>query len=443
MDNAQNWHRVLNIIRQYKQPFIVVSATARTTRQLLNAAQTALSDPEQAQKEVLNIQQRHLELVANFLHECSSHAPAVGDRCKQWIYTQGKRLMRRLDNIHHARHLSERDKDAVLATGELLSSYLLAQCAEACGLSTHWIDAGRVIRTDSNFGDAQPDIDCIRSYISQEMQSIASRQIPIMGGYYGKNAGGDFTTLGFEGSDFSASIVGAALSARSIEIWTDVSGIYTCDPRIVANARPVPNLSFEEAGQLAHFGAKVLHPSTTWPAARKNIPILVKNIFSPCQPGTTISTEGGTNGLAKAMALKNNMVTLTVTAERPMPAENLLGAMFDLPEAKRLSMQILTLTGTSFTAAVEQADAGRKLIPVLENLGYVEIIEHQSIIGLVGCTPRLSSILMGHMLDSFDAEMLSLLSFNPTKRILNAVVDERNVIPAVQALHRRLFLESQ
>src|SRR5699024_3489046 len=216
---------------------------------------------------------RHHRLVSNFLEQTEARHPEIDEACRQWINKQCHSLETKLSHINQRQELSPKCKDAIAAIGERLSSYLFARCGQAYGLPTRWIDAGELMRTNSNFGKAKPDTASINKLAAEQLQALPQKAIAVMGSFYGQDHQGNTTTLGFEGSDYSAGLVGAALNAEAIEIWTDVSGIYTCDPRVVQDARAIPELSFQQATELADLGAKVLHASTTTTAISPNLSI--------------------------------------------------------------------------------------------------------------------------------------------------------------------------
>ena len=439
MDDEITWRRVLDIINHFDRPFVIVSATARTTRQLLTAAETALDNYTEAKKQLTAIRQRHQQLIANFLDNTPTQKSVIRSNCQQWIDQKCDNLDRLFRQIQTDQTLTLELKDTIASMGERLSSYLFAQCGQAYGLPTVWLDATEFIRTDSDFGQASPDIHYINNKAPEKFQNIDDQAIPIMGGYYGADAHGNVTTLGFEGSDYTASLMGSALNAEAIEIWTDVSGIYTCDPRVVPEARPIPELSFQQATELAYFGAKVLHPSTTKPASQKNIPIFVKNIFEPQEPGTRIATNVSSNGRAKAITFKKEALILTISSAQTVMGYEFLAHIFEALEKHRLAVDVVTTTEASVSIAVENHASIPTLKKELRTLGTVESVGRQGIISLVGCNTTQTQHLVADILEGIGQETISLISFSRSKRNLNVVMDQQKITAAVKAIHRKIF----
>lgn len=438
MGDESTWRKVLDIIRNYEQPFVIVSATARTTRQLWAVAEQALHDRQEAAKSAGKIRERHENIITNFLKNVPDSSQTIANDCLSWIEEKTQKLESYLDQIYEQKELNPQTKDAVAAIGEQLSSYLFVKCGEVYGLPAVWIDAADVIRTDSDFGQAAPDTDFINKKATSVLDMNAGR-IPVMGGYYGQDADGNTTTLGFEGSDYSASLIGAALSVEAIEIWTDVSGIYTCDPRVIADARPIAELSFQEATELAYFGAKVLHPSTTKPASQKQIPVWVKNIFEPDQPGTRISHETHPGGRVKAMTFKENCVVITITSQNTVMGYEFLAGVFEILRWHHLPVDVVTTTEASVSIAIEKNNGINKAIEQLETYGTVDLKPGQGIISLVGCNTNNAQLLVTNVLKDINSASVNLISFSQSKGNLNVVLDKELVIPSVRAIHKRIF----
>jgi len=439
MGDEDTWRKVLDIINNYDRPIVVISATARTTRKLLAAAEKALDNLAEAKQTAQQIKNRHKQIVENFINRFSGENDHVLDDCNSWITRHIDGLDARLEQIAESQELTPATKDAVAAIGERLSSYLLARCGSVAGVQTRWIDAADIIRTDDNFGQANPDLDFITNQTPELMERHVSGDTLIMGGYYGQDQDGKTTTLGFEGSDYTASLLGAALSAEAIEIWTDVSGIYTCDPRVIEDAKPIHQLSFQEATELAYFGAKVLHPSTTKPASQQEIPIWVKNIFAPNEPGTRISHQADDNGRVKAMTYKEDCVVLTVTSSNTVMGYEFLAGVFDILRWHHLPVDVVTTTEASVSIAIEQNERISKAVEQLESFGSVNLQSDQGIISLVGCTKENTRSLVSDLLENLNGSSVNMLSFSQSKGNLNIVMNSELIISSAKAIHKQLF----
>ncbi|MDX1637776.1 MAG: aspartate kinase [Balneolaceae bacterium] len=353
MGDEQTWRRVLSIAATYERSVIVVSATSHTTRQLLAAAESALEDVGKALEISLQIRQRHETLIDRFLEQFDpAKREDAGCRCREVIAVCTAILENHLKGISNTGTITAARKDAVASLGEQLSSRLFAICARVFGLKTCFIDARDIIKTDSDFGKANPDTAKIEARIPLVASRVTAGEIPVIGGYYGENEEGAITTLGFEGSDYTASLVGAALECDAIEIWTDVNGIYTCDPGVVEGASPIPEISFREATEMAYFGARVLHPSTLKPASEKGIPVYVRNIFEPEHPGTKIFSGAESNGPVRAITYLEQVVIVTVHAPSTLMGYHLLSNVFQVLELNHMLVDVVKTTESSVSIAL-------------------------------------------------------------------------------------------
>lgn len=441
MGDEHTWRQVLDIISRYEHPFVVVSATARTTRQLLAAAEKALDDIAESRKIAGEIRERHHRLTANFMSHFSTAESAAVQECELWIDEKIADLEGYLSEINKTQKINGRLRDAVASIGEQLSSYLFAKCGTVYGLPAKWVDAAGIIRTDSEFEQASPDTDFIKQQAERLKKDAQAGKVLIMGGYYGRDTNGNITTLGFEGSDYTAGLMGAALSAETIEIWTDVSGIYTCDPRMIPTAHPIPELSFQEATELAYFGAKVLHPSTTKPAAQQQIPILIKNIFEPDQPGTCITAKTEPNGRAKALTFKKDCVVITVTSANTVMGYEFLADVFNILKTHHLPVDVVTTTEASVSIALEDSSHIEPIVQKIRKRARVEVKDKQAVISLIGCGTDEVQSLVSDVLSATQGDVLNLISFSHPKHNLNIVVDQESVLSSVKAIHEQVFSE--
>ena len=323
MADHRTWLLVVGLLKSMDNPVAVVSATARTTRELVRAAELAsLGEMGQALTMIRGIRDRHIEIVLSFAKDAlatdtlatdaqfadtthsnntapqgsSEHSnsnPIDINPSIQYIESQMESLRHDLESVATTGTLNAEILDRIAGTGELLSSRLFADCAGWAGLATRFMDAREIVKTDAVFGAANPDEARSAAAINPLKTLLNEGQIPVIGGYIGEAPDGRPTTLGFEGSDVTATFLGALLGAESVTIWTDVDGVYSCDPRVVPNARRLDTLTFAQAEKMASCGAKVLHPNTLKPVSGRGIPVWVRNLFAPARGGTLIS--GGTS----------------------------------------------------------------------------------------------------------------------------------------------------
>jgi bifunctional aspartokinase / homoserine dehydrogenase 1 len=286
---------------------VVVSAMARVTRELLRIGQLAVAAPASARELVEGLLERHREAIAE-----AGIPPAQRAWLEEALAYQGALLLGLVEQSRDPRGLTPAAGDRLLATGELLSSRILAAALRAQGQPVVWIDPRRLVATDDRFGAARPDREEIgRRVRNLALPALARGEVVVTGGYIGETPEGTTTTLGFEASDYTATLLGAALGAEGVVIWTDVDGVASADPRLVGAARRVAALSYDEAADLAYFGAGVLHPQTMAPVVPLGIPIQVRNSYRPEASGTVISGTPGRPGVRG------------VTARGPFPAAEL------------------------------------------------------------------------------------------------------------------------
>tara|TARA_R110000868_G_scaffold368227_1_gene631217 strand:+ start:51135 stop:52463 length:1329 start_codon:yes stop_codon:yes gene_type:complete len=441
MNDHQTWKQVLDIIKRYEYPVVIVSATARTTRQLIEAAKfAAVGNLDDAYSIADSIQERHQTLVDNFL-ENHPHAKntLIKESCDKKLIEKINKLKKLLEYVAKKGDLEDSMKDAIAAIGEQISSFLLAQCGLAVNMLTQYIDAKKLIKTDSEYGKANPNRGLINQKCGALETVLDSGFTPIIGGFYGEAPNGTTTTLGFEGSDYSASLIGGALNAQAIEIWTDVSGVYTSDPRFIMDAKPVSELSYFDATEMAYFGAKVLHPSTLKPGQERNIPVFVKNMFKPDDEGTKIIRESNHNREVLAMSFKKEMVLLTVSAYETVMGYSFLTKVFAALEKLRLPVDAVNTTEASVTIALSSSIKLDKLSKDLIEVGTVTIEQDKGLISLIGCTFSNMNELTKKVFSSMNSEEVDMITFTKEKRILSFVVDEDNLIGTAQNIHSKLF----
>lgn len=441
MNDHHTWKQVLEIIRGYEYPVVIVSATARTTRQLIEAAELAANgDLEKALVTGEAIKLRHLGLLHNFLKE-NPHPknPLIEESCEHKLDQKIGLLFKLLTYTHKAGELTPAMRDSIASIGEQISSFLLAQCGLAVDLLTQFIDAKKIIKTDSEYGRANPN----RGLINQKSGALETVLdggfTPIIGGFYGEAPDGTTTTLGFEGSDYTASLIGGALHAQAIEIWTDVSGIYTSDPRFISDAKPIAELSYFDATEMAYYGAKVLHPSTLKPAQERNIPVFVKNMFQPDDEGTLIVRDSDHKRDVLAMSFKENMVLLTVSAYETVMGFSFLTKVFQALEQLRLPVDAVNTTEASVTICLSDSTNLETLSNALIEVGTVTIEKHKGLVSLIGCTISNIEELNNKVFSAIENEEVDMITFTKEKRIFSFVVAENRMIESAQKVHSGLF----
>ncbi|MEQ8525122.1 aspartate kinase [Gracilimonas sp.] len=441
MADHQTWKQVLEIIKNYEYPVVIVSATARTTRQLVEAGQLAAQGKlKQAHEISESIKDRHNKIVADFLEE-NPHKKnkLIKDSCARNTEAKISKLNKLLTYTERQGTLSPQMKDAIASIGEQISSYLLAQCGLALDMMTQHIEARKIIKTDAEYGKANPNILQINQRCGSLETVLESGFTPIIGGFYGESPQKTITTLGFEGSDYTASLIGGAVNAKTIEIWTDVSGVYTSDPRFIPEAKPLKEMSYFDATEMAYFGAKVLHPSTLKPAQERNIPVFVKNMFKPEEPGTKIIRESTHDLDVLAMSFKQNMATLTISAYETVMGYSFLTKVFTVLERHRLAVDAVNTTEASVTIALSDSELLDQLSKEFIEVGSVTLERDKGLLTLIGCSVNSAKKLTNQIFETLDNIPLDLISFSKEKRILNLVIKNEQLIETAQRIHKKLF----
>src|SRR5438552_13434410 len=343
------------------RPVIIVSAIGGFTNSLLASVAKAIDgDARDATKSLEADFERHLTIARELLDKesCAAFVSTIGD---------ARSKIRQLHKIIAAHPVTSPPlQDEIVAYGEHLSSQFLTAALVQNDVAARQVDARCCIKTDEAYGAATPQ-PLTGNAIKTELEPLLhAAKIPVLGGFIGSTARGVTTTLGRGGSDYSAAIIGAALEAREIQIWTDVSGVLTADPRIVPNARTIPVLSYQEAAELAYFGAKVLHPKTIQPAVDELIPVRVCNSRAPENPGTLIVSESeATPQTIKAIAHKNGITTVQVTSARMLGAYGFLRALFEVFDCHRTAVDVVSSSEVSVSLSIDDVSALSELIYVL------------------------------------------------------------------------------
>ena len=342
-----------------------------------------------------------------------------------------------LKGIGLLRDCSPRSRDALLSFGERLSTRLIAARARQRGIDVELLDARNLIRTDEVFNSARPDMAKTFELTAAGARPESGRLL-ITQGFIGSSESGVTTTLGRGGSDYSASIFGAALDAEEIQIWTDVPGIMTCDPRIIPEATTIPEITYPEAGELAFFGAKVVHPATIQPAVAKGIPVLVKDTGHPEAGGTRIAAGAGEPGI-KALSVKKGITVVSVTSSRMLEAHGFLGKLFAIFDAAETPVDLVTTSEVSVSMTIEKTDALDAIVRELEVLGQVTIEKDLAIICMVGRDLWKDASFHSRAFGALEEIPVRMISLGASEVNLSLVVPAECAEEALKALHAGFF----
>jgi len=335
-------------------------------------------------------------------------------------------------------------RDHVLSFGERWSAVLFAAALQKAGTPARALDAGEAgLLTDDAFGAAHPLPDA-HALLRETLDQNA--YLPVVTGFIGRTCAGETTTLGRGGSDYTAAIVGAALGADEIQIWTDTDGVLTADPRVVPEARPVQALSFAEASELAYFGAKVLHPKTLLPAIERGIPVCIRNTQRPDAPGSRITSECASardTWDIKSIALKRGITVVTVVSTRMLLAHGFLARVFEIFGRHRIVVDLVTTSEVSISMTMDDTTGLEAAIDELETIGRVSVQHERALVAVVGEGAGSRVGLAGHIFSLLGGVGIGLemISQGASHVNLSCVIDGVHATQAVRLLHRGLGLD--
>ena len=437
--DAEALQRVAGLVRRAQRstrPIVVVSALAGVTDALLAAADAAASgDAERMRPQLDALLERHAEIAGRLARpEGAKGIRTVLGRARGEIAD----LLERVAG-EPARRLALRDE--IASYGERLAAALLTAVLLAVDVPARYADARHCLITDEAYGRATPMPSDTEQRTRAELAPLLDRRlVPVLGGYIGATRGGVTTTLGRGGSDYSAALVAAALAAAEIQIWTDVSGVLTADPRVVPGARTIPTLSYAEAAELAYFGAKVLHPKTIQPAMDRDIPVRICNSHAPGDPGTVVTARGNMRaGTVKAIAHKSGITVLQISSTRMLGAYGFLRGLFEVFERHQTVVDVVTTSEVSVSLTVEDAGSLPAIVAELQPLGTVAVESGRAIVCIVGEGLRTTPGIAARVFATISDINVSLISQGASRVNLTFVVDEDRVQEAVLRLHEALF----
>ena len=421
--------------RLSRRPLVVVSAMGKTTNRLLAAADKAAASN-------LADALRDLEDIRAFHHrEAYQVVPPVSHSSLEAVLEKiFSSLETAMQDVAHNNAVTPALWDEVASHGERLSSAIVALSLPAFGITTSHLDARQVMITDSRHTQALPLYSRTYARFKEKAVPMLQAGVAVMGGFIGSTVDGVTTTLGRGGSDFSAAVAGAGIEAEEIQIWTDVDGMLTCDPRVLPGGHRLKTVSFAEAAEMAYFGAKVLHPSTVQPAIEKNIPVRILNSKSPEVDGTLVvaDTVRSTNPV-KSIACKRGITIVNVRSLRMLMAHGFLRRIFEVFDRYRTPVDMVATSEVSVSLTIDQTGALDDIVAELFRIAEVNVVRDQAIVCLVGdalgTTPGVASRIFSALRDV----NVAMISQGASRRNVSLVVADADVLPAVQALHEEFF----
>jgi aspartate kinase len=440
VEDARAIDRVSCIVRERldQRPFVVVSAMSKVTDTLVAMAKAAGSGDREAALDLSRkLRERHYSVASELL------GTGVFTEVHADLESEFNALDELLRGISAVGELTPRTNDNVLSFGERLNSKVVTAGFAARGLNSALVDARQVMITDAQHTRAVPQMDIVYDRLERSVRPLLDAgHVPIMGGFIGATREGVSTTIGRGGSDFSAAIVGAGLNADKIEIWTDVDGMKTTDPNLCPDARRIKVITFEEAAELAYFGAKVLHPATLLPAIQKNIPVYVLNSRNPKNEGTRIQARAPkSRSIFKAVAAKKRITVIDIVAARMLMAHGFLKSIFDIFDRHRCPVDVVSTSEVSISLTVDSNEAIPAIAADLQHLADVKYEGRKAIVCLVGENIRGTSGIAAKIFSAISDINVRMISQGASEINITFVIDEDDVPEAVRRLHAAFFSE--
>lgn len=423
---------------------VIASALGGITDALVSASQKASEKDETFRETIQSIENRHLQLARELFPP---------DR-QSSILSHIKRSINELETLLEGSFLlgekTPKSSDAVLSFGELLSSFIVSEYLKSFETDVKWMDSRKLILTDATFGQARVDFQKTRQQISDAFADAPT--ISVLPGFIGATSEGATTTLGRGGSDYTAAIIGASINASVIEIWTDVSGMYTANPRLVPQARPIETISYQEAMELSHFGAKVLYPPTIQPALDARIPIAIRNTFEPSHPGTLISGEATGNGPIKGISHISGISLLTLEGSGMIGVSGSSARLFATLSAQKINVVFITQASSEHSICIGIADKDATSACHFVNQEFAtEIAAHRidpcsvesglCIVALVGEKMKNHQGISGKMFATLGKNNVNIraIAQGASERNISVVIADRDVHKALNSLHEAFF----
>jgi len=439
VEDARAIANVADIVRKNftNRPIVVSSAAAGITNQLLKTASLAQQGKKnEALENVAAIESRHKKIVKELFDG------ETAKNLNKHLAACAEELAALVNGVAVLGELTPRSIDAFAAYGERLSSFLLHHYLEKLGVRSVWIDARQVMITDDQYTKAVVQLDLtefkLRNFV---LPKVATGHVVVTQGFIGATEQGITTTIGRGGSDYSAAIIGALIGADEIQIWTDVDGILTADPSVVKDAKKIKVMSFNEASELAYFGARVLHPDTIMPAIKKNIPVRVLNSKRPSYSGTLIMMKPKTEKrcFVKSIAYKEGVTLIGIVSSRMFLAHGFLEQVFTVVDTYQTTVHTVATSEVSISVTVDNSKNLASIVRELRTFSTVTVGEKKAIICVVGDNLRNVPGVAARVLGAISEININMISQGASEINFSFVVDEDNVDDVVRRLHAELF----
>jgi aspartate kinase len=451
--DVQRLEEVVSIVRSHlpRHPVLVASAMAGVTDLLLGTAQLAVRrGTAQVQENINILRERHTHVANTLVQNAERRAELVERQAH---------LIDDVSNLYHGvsllKELSVRSLDAIASFGEMLSCLQLTAILTLRDVPAEFIDARTIVRTDAHFGEAAVDFSVTRECVRKTLLPLVERNVvPVVTGFIGSTEDGLTTTLGRSGSDYTASIVGAALDSEEIWIWTDVDGVMTADPRAVQGATVLPEITYREAAEMSYFGAKVIHPKTMMPAIENSIPIRIKNTFNPSHPGTLISNStASTDRVVKNVTSIDNLSLVSIEGNGMMGVPGISARIFSALAGVRVNVMMISQASSEHNVClvIPQIDRGKAVTALREEFEFemarrtvdeIKLRDNVSIVAVVGEGMKGTRGIAGKTFTAVAEAGVNIVAIAQGSSELNIslVVEGSDARKAVQAIHDTFHL---
>jgi aspartate kinase len=424
--SADRMKALVNLISSDEKKIVVLSAMSGTTNKLVDICKALFNKQHLVATDFIDA------LESLYLKEVEA------------LYTKQEFKIKGIDLVkNHFNYLrsftldmfTSNEEKAILAQGELLSTALFHFHLQEIGIESALIPALNFMRIDEN---EEPQLSYIEKNLNIELEKYPRTNIFITQGYICRNEFGEIDNLKRGGSDYTASIIGAAIHAKEVQIWTDIDGMHNNDPRIVNKTHAIHQLSFDEAAELAYFGAKILHPTCILPAQKRNIPVLLKNTMQPEAIGTVISNSHSEEGI-KAVAAKDGICAINIKSDRMLLAHGFLRAVFDVFERYKTSIDMITTSEIAVSLTIDNDSHLKEITKELEEFANVEVEKKQTIICIVGHLPKNKAGYGFKVLEALKDIPLRMVSYGGSSNNISVLVDSTRKKEALMALNKGLF----
>jgi aspartate kinase len=419
--------QIAELITADKEPVVVVlSALSGTTNTLVEISnRLAASDKQGASEKIATLENHYQKFIDDLLQDAAIHSRA------KVILNEHFEFLKITQKIS----LSDALNKDILAQGELMSTMLFSLFLEQAKIEHALLPALDFMSLDQN---EEPDLVLIQEKLNRVLKNHQHKNIFVTQGYICRNAKGEVDNLKRGGSDYTASLIAAALKASVCEIWTDIDGMHNNDPRVVDKTVAIEQLSFDEAAELAYFGAKILHPTCIWPAQQENIPVKLLNTMQPTAAGTVIKKEAGSVGV-KAVAAKDNIIAIKIKSSRMLLAYGFLRKIFEVFEKYKTPIDMITTSEVAVSVTIDSDIHLNEIVTELNNIASVEVEKNQTIVSIVGNEIAKTDAILNKLFQSINEIPVTMVSYGGSPHNISLLIPSEHKVKTLQLINKGLF----